>query len=59
MALMLAILAPLLAALLCWVKPLRSIAWGTTVTCLVISFAAAIMTTQQVLWSGRAFGIPG
>ena len=59
MALIVAVSLPLLAALLCWVKPLRSIAWGTTVFCLTISFAAAVMTAGQVLRSGRAVAIPG
>lgn len=59
MALMVAVFLPLLAALLCWLKPLRSIAWGTTVFCLAISFAATVVTTGQVLEKGRAIAIPG
>jgi hydrogenase-4 component F len=59
MALIAAVFLPLLAAFLCWLKPLRSIAWGTTVVCLVISFAAAVVTAGQVLWNGRALGISG
>jgi hydrogenase-4 component F len=59
MALIVAVSPPLLAALLCWVKPLRSIAWGTTVLCLSISFATSVMTAGQVLLNGRAIGIPG
>ena len=59
MALIVAVSLPLLAALLCWVKPLRSIAWGITVFCLSISFAMAVMTAGQVLRNGRAVAIPG
>ena len=59
MALIVAVSLPLLAALLCWVKPLRSIAWGITVFCLSISFATSIMTAGQVLRDGRAVAIPG
>jgi hydrogenase-4 component F len=57
--LIVAVFLPLLAALLCWIKPLRRIAWGTTVICLSISFAMAVMTAAQVLRSGRAVAIPG
>jgi hydrogenase-4 component F len=59
MALIVAVSLPLLAALLCWVKPLRSIAWGITVFCLSISFATSVMTAGQVLRDGRAVAIPG
>jgi len=59
MELIAAVFLPLLAALLCWLKPLRPIAWGTTVVCLSISFAASVMTAGQVLLSGRAVAIAG
>jgi hydrogenase-4 component F len=59
MGLIVAIFLPLLAALLCWLKPLRKIAWGSTVICLSISFAFAVMTAGQVLRSGRAVAIAG
>jgi hydrogenase-4 component F len=59
MALIASVFLPLLAALLCWAKPLRSIAWGTTVFCLSISFATSVMTAGQVLSNGRAVAIPG
>jgi len=59
MALIVAVFLPLLAALLCWIKPLRSIAWGTTVFCLAISLAATIFATGQVLATGRVVAIPG
>lgn len=59
MALILAVLLPLLAALLCWMKPLRSLAWGITVICLAFSFGASIVSSEQVLVAGRAVGVPG
>jgi len=59
MALNAAVFLPLLAALLCWPKPFRSIAWATSVLCLSVSFAAAVMTAGQVLGSGRAVAISG
>jgi hydrogenase-4 component F len=59
MGLIVTVSLPLLAALLCWIKPLRRIAWGTTVICLSISFAMAVMTAGQVLRSGRAVAIQG
>ena len=49
MALIIAVFLPLLAALLCWLKPLRRFAWGTTVLCLSISFALAVIISGQVL----------
>ena len=59
MTLIVAVFLPLFAALLCWLKPLRTIAWGTTVLCLLLSFIAAVLTAGQVLSSGRAVAIPG
>jgi len=59
MALIVAVFLPLLAALLCWVKPMRTIAWGTSVFCLVVSFAAAVITAGKVLASGRVVAISG
>lgn len=59
MALIVAVFLPLLAALLCWLKPLRSIAWATTVVCLAISLACALVTAGRVVQSGRVVAIPG
>ncbi len=59
MALIAAVSLPLLAALLCWFRPLRSRAWLITVVCLTASLAAAAVTTSQVLVSGRVVAIPG
>ena len=58
MALTVAVFLPLVAALLCWVKPLRNLAWGVTVVCLSISFAMAVVSAHQVLVNGRSIGIP-
>jgi hydrogenase-4 component F len=59
MALMVAISLPLAAALLCWLKPLRRIAWGATVLCLAVSFALTVVVSGQVLIKGRAIGLAG
>ncbi|MGB8885933.1 MAG: proton-conducting transporter membrane subunit [Candidatus Korobacteraceae bacterium] len=59
MALMLAVSLPLLAALLCWLKPLREIGWGITAVCLTLSFAMAVVSSEQVIVAGRAIGIRG
>jgi len=58
MALIAAVVLPLFAALLCWVKPLRSFAWAITVVCLTLSFAGAVITSGQVLQGGRVVAIP-
>jgi hydrogenase-4 component F len=55
--LIIAIFLPLIAAVLCWLKPLRSIAWGTTVFCLSTSFVLAVVTAGQVLVTGRVIGL--
>ena len=59
MALIAAVFLPLLAALLCWMKPLRNIAWGTTVVCLGLSLAASVVSAEQVIVHGRAIAVPG
>ena len=58
MALSAAVFLPLVAALLCWAKPLRSIAWVITVFCLSLSFASAVISSDQVLQGGRTVAIP-
>jgi hydrogenase-4 component F len=55
--LIIAIFLPLIAAVLCWLKPLRSIAWGTTVFGLSTSFVLAVVTAGQVLVTGRVIGL--
>lgn len=59
MALIAAVCLPLLAALLCWFRPLRSMAWGITVVCLVGSFGAAVVAAGQVLLSGHVVAVAG
>ena len=59
MALIVAVLLPLFAALLCWLKPLRRFAWAATIFCLSISFALAVVISGQVLLKGRAIGVSG
>lgn len=57
MILIIAIFLPLIAAVLCWLKPLRSFAWGTTFFCLSTSFVLAVVTAGQVLVKGRVIGL--
>ncbi|MGB8768557.1 MAG: hypothetical protein WCC92_03010 [Candidatus Korobacteraceae bacterium] len=59
MALVCAVFLPLLAALLCWIKPLRKIAWGVTAICLALSFATAAVSSEQVIRHGRAIVVAG
>jgi len=59
MALMAVVALPLLAAFLCWLPPLRRIAWVTTIVFLTLSLAAAVVTAWQVLLSGRIVAIAG
>jgi hydrogenase-4 component F len=59
MALMLAVCLPLFSALLCSLRPLRSLAWGITVALSAVSLGAALVAAAQVLAHGRAIGISG
>lgn len=59
MALMVVVALPLLAAFLCWLPPLRRIAWVITTILLTLSLAAAAVTAAQVLSSGRVVAIAG
>jgi len=59
MALTAAVFLPLVAALLCWMRPLRKIAWGMTVICLGLSLAASAVSAEQVILHGRAVAGPG
>jgi len=57
---LIAILAvPLLAALLCWVRPLRSVTWGITVGSTCAVFALTLNVSSEVISSRRAIGIAG
>lgn len=59
MALIAAICVPLFAALLCSLRPLRSLAWGITVAGTAIGFGASIAVAVQVLATGRVVAVPG
>jgi hydrogenase-4 component F len=59
MALIAALAIPLLAALLCCVKPLRRVGWGITLASTGIVFALAVYVSTDVITSGRVVAIPG
>ena len=59
MALIAAVFLPLFAALLCWFRPLRSIAWAVTVVCLAVSLGSAVVAVGEVLSSGHVVAVPG
>ncbi|MGO4885536.1 MAG: proton-conducting transporter membrane subunit [Bryobacteraceae bacterium] len=59
MALIAILAIPLLAALLCWVRPLRSFAWGITVASTWTAFALAVYLSAEVIASKRVVGVPG
>ena len=59
MALIAALAIPLLAALLCCVKPLRRAAWGITVASTGTVFAFAVYVSSEVIATGRVVAIPG
>jgi hydrogenase-4 component F len=59
MALIAILAVPLLAALLCWVRPLRSFAWGVTVASTWTVFALAAYVSAEVIASRRVVGAPG
>jgi hydrogenase-4 component F len=59
MALIAAVCFPLFAALLCWLGPLRKIAWPITVVCLAACLGSAMAAVHQVLASGNIVAIPG
>jgi hydrogenase-4 component F len=57
MALMAIVVLPLLAAFLCWLPPVRKIAWHATVLCQSAEFALALVVSAEVIGHGRAIGI--
>lgn len=59
MALIAALAIPLLAALLCCVKPLRRVAWGITLASTGIVFVLAVYVSTEVIASGRVVAIFG
>jgi hydrogenase-4 component F len=59
MALMGVVVLPLLAALLCFIGPLRKAAWILSVVCLSLDLALALAVARDVIIHGRVIGIPG
>jgi len=59
MALMAILGIPLLAALLCWVRPLRRVAWGLTVAATAATFALATYISAEVIVGGKVVALPG
>jgi hydrogenase-4 component F len=59
MALIAILAIPSLAALLCWVRPLRRVAWGITVASTWTVFALAVYVSAEVIANRRVVGVPG
>lgn len=49
----------LVAAFLCWARPLRKAAWGITVVSMWATFALAIVVSAGVIANGRMVALPG
>jgi hydrogenase-4 component F len=59
MALIVLVAMPVLAALLCCVRPLRSAAWGITVVSTSAAFVLAASVSAEVIVSGKVIALPG
>ncbi|MFZ0332988.1 MAG: proton-conducting transporter membrane subunit [Candidatus Acidiferrales bacterium] len=59
MALIAVVVVPLVAAFLCWLPPLRRIAWHATVLCQCIEFVLALTVSAEVIAQGRVIGVSG
>jgi len=59
MALIAILAIPLLAALLCWIRPLRNFAWGITVASTSTAFVLALYVSAEVVATRRFVGAPG
>lgn len=59
MALITIIALPVLAALLCWIGPLRKAAWHITVACQCVEFGLAAFIAAKVIAEGRFTGAAG
>lgn len=59
MALNLVLVIPLLAALLCWLHPLRKLGWVITIVSSWTVLGLVVFVAAQVLSSGRIVGVPG
>lgn len=58
MALNALVVIPVIAALLCWLYPLRRAAWGITLAANWVVLALAVDVTAGVLSNGRVVGVP-
>ena len=59
MALIAIIALPVLAALLCWLAPLRKFGWHITVVCQCVEFGLAAFIASKVIAVGRFTGAAG
>lgn len=59
MALIAIVGIPLLASLLCWVRPLRRFAWPITLASSFIAFALSLLVWREVLSAGIIAPVPG
>jgi hydrogenase-4 component F len=59
MALIAILAIPLLAALLCWIPPLRLYAWGITLLSAGTVFALTVYVSAQVIAQGKVVAVPG
>jgi len=59
MALIAVVAIPILAALLCWLQPLRERAWAITVVSTSVVFALTAYLSAEVIVSGRVIALPG
>ncbi len=58
MALIAILIIPLLAALLCCIRPLRIYAWAITVVSSCTAFGLAVYLSAQVIAQGKVFAVP-
>jgi len=59
MALIAIVALPLVAAILCWLGPLRNAAWHITVLCQGVTFGLALFIAAKVIATGRFIGVAG
>src|ERR1700677_472994 len=59
MALTAVVAIPLTAALLCWIAPLRKLAWIITLISTWTVLPLAVLVSAQVLANGRVIGLAG
>ncbi len=59
MALIAVVVTPLVAAFLCWLPPIRKIAWHVTVFLSCVEFALAVVVSAGVIARGSVIGVSG